>query len=308
MDMSIRFPNLDINLGHIAKSLSFFGYEITVYGMLMAAGMLLGLLVVLTQARRQNQNTNLYLEVVILSILGGVIGARAYYVAFSWELFQDQGLNVFFDLRSGGLAIYGGIFGGMLVAFVFCCIRRVSFGRIADIACTGLLTGQSIGIWGNFFNRASFGKYTDSLLAMQLPLNAVSSGEVTKTIREQIVNVNGTDYIQVHPLFFYESIWCLLLLVFLLIYNRRKSFQGELFLRYLAGYGLGKAVIEWLRTDPLYIPNTKISVSLTVSVALFLICEIMAAVRHRLARKRQILMKQQKEARCLAGEKIKQSK
>ena len=155
--MSIRFPNLDINLGHIAKSLSFFGYEITVYGMLMAAGMLLGLLVVLTQARRQNQNTNLYLEVVILSILGGVIGARAYYVAFSWELFQDQGLNVFFDLRSGGLAIYGGIFGGMLVAFVFCCIRRVSFGRIADIACTGLLTGLSIGIWGNFFNRASFG-------------------------------------------------------------------------------------------------------------------------------------------------------
>ena len=258
MDMSIRFPNLDINLGHIAKSLSFFGYEITVYGMLMAAGMLLGLLVVLTQARRHESEYRIcYLEVVILSILGGVIGARAYYVAFSWELFQDQGLNVFFDLRSGGLAIYGGIFGGMLVAFVFCCIRRVSFGRIADIACTGLLTGQSIGIWGNFFNRASFGKYTDSLLAMQLPLNAVSSGEVTKTMREQIVNVNGTDYIQVHPLFFYESIWCLLLLVFLLIYNRRKSFQGELFLRYLAGYGLGKAVIEWLRTDPLYIPRYK---------------------------------------------------
>ena len=307
MDMSIRFPNLDINLGHIAKSLNFFGYEITVYGMLMAAGMLLGLLVVLTQARRQNQNTNLYLEVVILSILGGVIGARGYYVAFSWELFQDQDLNAFFNLRSGGLAIYGGIFGGMLVAFVFCCIRRVSFGRIADIACTGLLAGQSIGIWGNFFNRASFGKYTDSLLAMQLPLNAVSSGEVTKTIREQVVNVNGTDYIQVHPLFFYESIWCLLLLVFLLIYNRRKSFQGELFLRYLAGYGLGKAVIEWLRTDTLYIPNTKIPVSLIVSVALFLICEIVAAVRHRLARKRQILMKQQKEARYLAGEKIKQS-
>ena len=307
MDMSIRFPNLDLNLGHIAISLNFFGYEITVYGMLMAAGMLLGLLVVLTQARRQNQNTNLYLGVVILSILGGVIGARAYYVAFSWELFQDQDLNVFLNLRSGGLAIYGGIFGGMLVAFVFCCIRRVSFGRIADIACTGLLAGQSIGIWGNFFNRASFGKYTDSLLAMQLPLNAVSSGEVTKTIREQVVNVNGTEYIQVHPLFFYESIWCLLLLVFLLIYNRRKSFQGELFLRYLAGYGLGKAVIEWLRTDTLYIPNTKIPVSLIVSVALFLICEIVAAVRHRLTRKRQILMKQQKEARYLAGEKIKQS-
>ena len=300
MDMSIRFPNLDINLGHIAKSLSVFGFEITVYGILVAAGMLLGLLVILIQARRQNQNTNLYLGTAVLSILGGVIGARAYYVAFSWELFQDQDLNVLFDLRSGGLAIYGGIFGGMLVAFIFCCIRRVSFGRIADIASIGLLAGQSVGIWGNFFNRASFGKYTDSLLAMQLPLNAVSSGEVTKTIREHIVNVNGTDYIQVHPLFFYESIWCLLLLFFLLIYNRKKSFQGELFLRYLAGYGLGKAVIEWLRTDPLYIPHTKIPVSLIVSVALFLICEIMAAVRHRLARKRQILMKQQKEARYSA--------
>ena len=271
MDMSIRFPNLDINLGHIAKSLNFFGYEITVYGMLMAAGMLLGLLVVLTQARRQNQNTNLYLGVVILSILGGVIGARAYYVAFSWELFQDQDLNVFLNLRSGGLAIYGGIFGGMLVAFVFCCIRRVSFGRIADIACTGLLAGQSIGIWGNFFNRASFGKYTDSLLAMQLPVSAERENEITSSMWNHVVTISGVDYIQVHPTFLYEGLWNLMVLLFLFWFRKRKKFEGELFFCYLAGYGSGRFWIESLRTDQLLLPGIYVPVSQLLSAVLVIV-------------------------------------
>lgn len=301
--MSIRFPNLDINLGHIARSVNLFGFEITVYGMLAAAGMLLALLVMILQVRRKNQNTNLYLGAFIVSLICGVAGARIYYVIFSWEIFRDEDPVWILNLRSGGLGIYGGILAGIVAGFIYCCIFRVSFGRIADTLCIGMLAGQSLGVWGNFFNRASFGKYTDCIFAMQLPLNAVNSGEVTRTIREHVVNVNGVEYIQVHPLFFYESIWCILLLVFLVLYSKKKSFQGEIFLRYLAGYGLGKCVIEWLRTDALHIPNSRIPISLVISLVLFVLCEVMAAVRHRLARKRENLMKQQREARHAATEK-----
>ena len=138
----------------------------------------------------------------------------------------------------------------------------------------GLLSGQIIGVWGNFFNREAFGEYTDSLFAMGLPMDSVQKSAVTKLMKQHLVTFRDMDYIQVHPLFFYESIWCLLLLLILLLYTWRKKFEGEIFLRYLAGYGLGKCVIEWLRTDKLYIPKTKIPVSLLVSATLFLILSL----------------------------------
>ena len=294
--MSIRFPNLDINLGHIAKSVSVFGFDIRIYGILIAAGMLLGVLFIELQARRQNQNPNLYLGMTIVSLVGGLIGARLYYVAFSRDIFSGQSWKVIFDIRNGGLAIYGGIFAGALFGLIFCRIFRVSFGRMADVSCIGLLIGQIIGIWGNFFNRGSFGEYTDSLFAMQIPVDAVRAGEITKTMQENLKTVNGTVYIQVHPLFFYESAWCLILLIVLLIYSRHKKYQGEIFTRYLAGYGLGKIAIEWLRTDALYIPHTKIPVSLPVSVVLFAVCTVMAVTRRTLSKKREAIRRRRREA------------
>lgn len=296
MDMSIRFPNLDINLGHIAKSVTVFGFDIRVYGIVIAAGMLLGILFIELQARRQNQNPNLYLGMVIVSLIGGLIGARLYYVAFSWSLFEGQSWKAVCDIRNGGLAIYGGIFAGALFGLIYCKILKISFGRMADVSCIGLLIGQIIGIWGNFFNRASFGEYTDSLFAMQLPVDSVRASELTKTIQQNLKTVNGTVYIQVHPLFFYECIWCIILLVVLLIYSRNKKYQGEIFTRYLAGYGLGKMVIEWLRTDALYIPHTKISVSFLVSVILFVVCSVMAAIRRILSKKREAIRRRRKES------------
>ena len=166
---------------------------------------------------------------------------------------------------------------------------------MADTVSIGLLTGQIIGVWGNAFNREAFGEYTDSLFAMQIPLESVHSSAVTKQMRDNLVMVLDEPFIQVHPLFFYESIWCLLLLIVLLILGRRKSFQGEIFLCYLAGYGLGKCGIEWLRTDSLYIPGTKISVSLLVSAVLFLVCGVTASVRHILSRKRNALRSRRRE-------------
>ena len=303
MNLSIRFPNISAYFEGMNKSFTVFGFEITVYGILVAVGMLFGLAVIMLQVRKHKENPNLYLGMVLISLIGGLIGARLYYLAFSWESFSGKPWTELINIRGGGLAIYGGIFGGALAGFIYCKIRKVSFGQMADTVSIGLLTGQIIGVWGNAFNREAFGEYTDSLFAMGLPMDSVQKSAVTKLMKQHLVTFRDMDYIQVHPLFFYESIWCLLLLLILLLYTWRKKFEGEIFLRYLAGYGLGKCVIEWLRTDKLYIPKTKIPVSLLVSAALFLICGIVATVRRILSKKREKVSRRRREERNAAEEK-----
>ena len=125
----------------------------------------------------------------------------------------------------------------------------------------GLITGQMIGRWGNFFNREAFGEYTNGLFAMRLPVDAVRSSDITDLMRKHMETVDGVSYIQVSPTYLYESMWCLALLILLLLYRRHKKFQGEVFLMYLFGYGAGRAWIEGLRTDQLWIPGTEIPVS-----------------------------------------------
>ena len=208
--MSIQFPNLGINLDYVGKSIRIFGFEITFFGLLIAAGMLLGLGFIVLEARRCGEKEDDYLEMMILSLVTGVIGARALYVCFSWNLYKGN-VNQIFNLRGGGLAFYGGLFGGMLGAAIYCAIRKKAFMQMADTACMGLVIAQIIGRWGDFFNRESFGEYTNSIFAMQLPLSAVRSSEVTSVMRENLETIGGVSYIQVHPVFLYESLWCLLL-------------------------------------------------------------------------------------------------
>ena len=212
MNLSIRFPNISAYFEGMNKSFTVFGFEITVYGILVAVGMLLGLAVIMLQVRKHKENPNLYLGMVLVSLIGGLIGARLYYLAFSWEAFSGKPWTELINIRGGGLAIYGGIFGGALAGFIYCKIRKVSFGQMADTVSIGLLTGQIIGVWGNAFNREAFGEYTDSLFAMQIPLESVHSSAVTKQMRDNLVMVLDEPFIQVHPLFLYESIWCLCLL------------------------------------------------------------------------------------------------
>ena len=166
--MSIQFPNLGINLDYVGKSIRIFGFEITFFGLLIAAGMLLGLGFIVLEARRCGEKEDDYLEMMILSLVTGVIGARALYVCFSWNLYKGN-VNQIFNLRGGGLAFYGGLFGGMLGAAIYCAIRKKAFMQMADTACMGLVIAQIIGRWGDFFNRESFGEYTNSIIAMQLP-------------------------------------------------------------------------------------------------------------------------------------------
>lgn len=301
MDMSIRFPGIQLTLDYVGKSIRIFGFEITIYGILIAVGMLLGIAFVVLEAKRSSQNQNLYLDMVILALIFGVLGARLYYVGCTWSLYKGNILEIM-NTRNGGMAIYGGIFGGTLAAAAFCRIRKLPFGQMADTASMGLLIGQIIGRWGNFFNRESFGEYTDQVFAMQLPLSAVRSGEVTAGMRENLVTVDGISYIQVHPVFLYESLLCLLLFLVLLARRRRKRYQGEIFMRYLAGYALIRFFMELLRSDKLLIPGTGIPISLCVSVILFVVFRIIITVRCIMAKKREATCRRRREERYEAEE------
>ncbi len=248
--MSIHFPHLGIHLGHVGKTIQFLGIDIAYYGIVIAVSMIAGVALVLAEARRTGQDEDFYLDMLILSIVIGIVGARAYYVVFSWDSYRDDLLEIF-NIRNGGLAIYGGILSGVATACIYTRRKKIPLGQMVDTACLGLVLGQILGRWGNFFNREAFGGYTDNLLAMQLPVDAVRQKEITAQMWEHVQSIGGVAYIQVHPTFLYESMWNILVLAFLLWYRKKKRFQGEVFLLYLVGYGLGRVWIEGLRTDQL---------------------------------------------------------
>lgn len=254
MDMSINFPNLGIHLEHVGKSISIFGFEIAYYGIIIGIGMIAGVLIAAAEAKRTKQNSEDYFDLAIFAIIFAIIGARLYYVIFSWENYKDDLLSIF-NIREGGLAIYGGIIAAVITVIVFAKIRQLSAWKLMDTACLGLIAGQMIGRWGNFFNREAFGDYTNNVFAMQLPVDAVRASDITEKMQEHIRLIDGVSYIQVHPTFLYESLWCLGVLIFLNFYKRYKKFDGEVFFMYLFGYGLGRVWIEGLRTDQLCIPG-----------------------------------------------------
>jgi phosphatidylglycerol:prolipoprotein diacylglycerol transferase len=171
-----------------------------------------------------------------------------------------------FNLRGGGLAIYGGIIAGVITLFVYCRRKGKSFPLLLDTVIYGLLVGQILGRWGNFFNREVFGEYTDSLFAMRIPVAMVRERDISASIAAHMTE--GTNYIQVHPTFLYEGMWNLMLLILLLIYLKHKKFDGEIALLYFAGYGIGRALIESIRTDQLYITGTTIPVSMMLGIVM----------------------------------------
>lgn len=268
-DVSIRFVNLGIEIEDLGKSISVFGFEINYYGIVIAVGMVLALMLVLREAKLTGQNTENYYDLAIFVILFGVIGARLYYVIFEWDMYKNDLLSIF-NIRNGGLAIYGGVLAGILTAYVFSRIKKLSFMQILDTAVLGLLVGQILGRWGNFFNREAFGGYTDNLFAMQIKLDEVG-GIITDSISKNIKIVDGIEYIQVHPTFLYESLWNLALLAIIMIYKKHRKFDGEIISIYMMGYGLGRFLIEGLRTDQLLLPGIHVAVSQVVSIVMMVI-------------------------------------
>lgn len=267
MDMQINFPNLGIYLDHVGKSFDVFGFELAFYGITMATGIMAGYLLAAREAKRTGQNPDNYLDLLLYAVIFSLVGARLYYVIFSWDHYKDNLLSIF-NLRQGGLAIYGAVIGAFITVYVFTKKKKLSFTQMLDTACIGLVAGQIIGRWGNFFNREAFGDYTDGLLAMQLPVSAVRSGEITDKMWENMQTINGIDFVQVHPTFLYEGLWNLGVIIFLYWYRDRKKFQGELVLWYLALYGAGRFWIESLRTDQLLIPGIGFPISQLLGAAL----------------------------------------
>ena len=260
MNKQINFPNLGIYLENVGKSFDVFGFEIAFYGCAIALGIMTGYLLAAREAKRTGQNPEDYLEMLFFAVFFALVGARIYYVGFSWEHYKDN-LFCILNLRQGGLAIYGGVIGAFTTVYFFAKKRKLSFRQMLDTACVGLVAGQIIGRWGNFFNREAFGDYTDGLLAMQLPVSAVRSGEITEKMWEQAQMIDGVQFVQVHPTFLYEGLWNFGVLLFLYWYRDRKKFQGELVLWYLALYGAGRFWIESLRTDQLLIPGIEFPIS-----------------------------------------------
>ena len=280
MHTSIEFPNIGIHLDNVGKTVTVFGFDIAYYGIVIGIGMLTGIAMAMMEAKRTNQNQEDYIDIAIFGIIFGIIGARIYYVVFAWDMYKDNLLEIF-NTRHGGLAIYGGVIAAVITVFVVARVKKLPVALLLDTGCFGLITGQMIGRWGNFFNREAFGDYTDNLLAMRIPLDAVRSSDVSENIREHIDVIDGVSYIQVHPTFLYESLWCLMVLVILLLYRTHKKFNGELFLMYLAGYGAGRVWIEGLRTDQLWFPGTEIPVSQVLAGVLVVVAVVLIVCGRR---------------------------
>lgn len=306
---NIRFPNLGIELKNVPTGFDVFGFHIAFYGLIIGIGMLAGWLIAEWMAKRTGQKTEIYLDFALVAIVVSVIFTRLFYVIFSWDEFKYDLIQIF-NFRNGGLMIYGGIVGAILSAVVYSKVKKYSFWLLADTGCIGLILGQVIGRWGNFFNREAFGKYSDGLFAMQLNIQDVAY-DFTKSvpslqekfagkeaafqrimeIRENIVTVDGLQYIQVHPTFLYESLWNLVLLIVLILYTKHKKFDGEIILLYLAGYGLGRIWIEGLRTDQLFLWGTSIPVSQLISGTLVVVATLWIVIKRRQSKKNLKLAK-----------------
>lgn len=263
----IQFPNLGIELEKVIDGFQIGNFELRLYGIIIALGFVLAYVLISKEAKRTGQDPEMYLDFMLWVVVPAILGARIYYVLFSLDEYVKEGQSLgdtilgMLNIRGGGLAIYGGIIAGAITLLIFAKRRKVNTMLMLDTMCMGLLVGQMLGRWGNFFNREAFGGYTDSLFAMAIPvewfgsknylLSTVNSGIITQEMIDNVLVVEGKEFIQVHPTFLYESLWNLGVLLVIFLYRRYKKFDGEMVAMYIWGYGLGRVWIEGLRTDSL---------------------------------------------------------
>lgn len=250
MREAILFPYLGIKFAHVGKAITIFGYDITFYGILTGIALLAGVGIVLLEVNYNRKNTEEYLNYMFLAILSGIVGARIYYVLFSFETYKGH-LGSIFNLHKGGMEFYGALIGVIIMTLVYSFLKNESAGEMLDMMTGGILIFQVISCWGNFFNRESFGEYTEKVFAMKIPIDSVRTVDVTDRMRNHIDMIGGIRFIQVHPVFLYEMLWCIGLIIVLLLYRQYQKSEGELFLIYLFGYGIGSFWMEGLRTDAL---------------------------------------------------------
>ncbi len=254
-EYDVIFPNLfgGIRIEHLEPvAFRLFGLEVYWYGIIITAGILAGYYLAVYRAKKMNFDPEIINDFVLYAVIAAVIGARLYYVIFSWQDYKDNLLDIF-NLRRGGLAIYGAVIGAVAAILAYCKWKKASFLKIVDVAAPGLILGQIIGRWGNFMNMEAFGGASDGLLAMALRWDKAKY--IPAEMENQFTLIDGVKYLQVQPTFLYESLWNLGVLLFLLFWTERRRFDGEIFCLYLLGYGLGRVWIEGLRTDQLLLSS-----------------------------------------------------
>ena len=283
-EMDIAFPHLGLYLRNVPKEFYIGNFSIAVYGIIVACAMMAGVVMSAHMGKKTGQNPDDYWDIAIWVLISAVLGARIYYVIFFWDSYRTDLLQIF-NLRGGGLAIYGGIIGSVLTIFLYCRIKKKKALLMLDTIAFGLVLGQIIGRFANFFNREVFGEYTDSLLAMRLPAAMVRSRDISESIAAHMTE--GTNYIQVHPTFLYESLWNVGVLLLLFLFYKKKKFDGEVMLLYFTAYGIGRAWIEYIRTDQLYIPGTQIPVSMMLGI-LMAVCSVLIDLMIRLRMRRSV--------------------
>lgn len=283
LDVSISFPNLGIDISDLPKTFNLFGIDIAFYGLIIGIGMLLGMLLAFREAKVTGQNVEDYLDLALFCIIFAIVGARLYYVIFQWDNYKDNLMSIF-NIRQGGLAIYGGIIGGVLTGYIISRIKKLNFWQLGDTACLGMLVGQMIGRWGNFFNREAFGGDSDGLFAMRINVN---DPNVHVRVPEGVSYIDEAEqWIQVQPTFLYESVGNLIVLTLIMIFRKKKQYYGEVFLWYIFGYGIVRFFVEGMRTDQLIMPVINYPVSKLLSAVLVLVTfGILIANRVSIAKK-----------------------
>lgn len=268
----IIFPNLNIvieNLNRVAFSIGTF--DIYWYAVFVVVGIATGVFFGAYFApKRTGQNPEIYFDFAIWVIPTAIVGGRLFFLIFSpWP--AGAGFSHIFNIRAGGIAIFGVIIAAIATAIIYCWRKKISFFKFADTAVVGLIIGHVIGRFGNFTNREAFGGFApdNAPFAMQIRLDQVlSMNTVTQEMRDNQIIQNGITYIQVHPVFFYEAAINLVLFVFLNLYRKHKKFDGELIAMYFLSYGITRFFLETMRTDQLHIGGTGIAIAHLLSAAL----------------------------------------
>ena len=263
----IIFPNLGITFNNISTvAFTVFGFEIYWYAVCVVLGIIAGVYFgAIFAPKRTGQDPNLYMDFALYVVPACIIGARLFYVIFAWD--HTWTFARIFDVRQGGLAIYGVVIMAIVTALIYCRAKKVSFLHFADTGIVGLIIGHAIGRFGNFVNREAFGAYTDGLFAMELRLDQVHNiSTVTQEMMDNAAIRNGITYISVHPTFLYEASINFALFIALNLYRKHKKFNGELLAYYFLVYGVVRFFLEGLRTDQLLLAGTNLSTAMIMSV------------------------------------------